>query len=224
MRYRGQSTPPTTPVATASAVLVEALAGLEALAAACPATQLALAESDGEFEWAPVAAALRQRLPRRMAARFLPELDRVSTAVTAIAGSHAADVADAEIAMSALLQVCLALLVCNDLTSLQCRIFTCSHISVKPPSSRAKIIQSTGVRAFGRARMRIVFICASICASKPKLLLGCATWPREQQLIHFPVGRVCEKFKSVARVSQKCRKRCANVREASKALREPFRY
>ena len=108
---------PTTPVATASAVLVEALAGLEALVAACPATQLALAEGGGEFEWAPVAAALRRRLPRRMAARFLPEVDRVSTAVAASTGSHAADVADAEGAMAALLQVRLALLVCSDLIS-----------------------------------------------------------------------------------------------------------
>ena len=110
-------TQPTTPVATASAVLVEALAGLEALVAACPATQLALAENGGEFEWAPVATALRRRLPRRMAARFLPEVDRVSTAVNAGTGSHTADVADVEVAMAALLQVCLASLVCNNLIS-----------------------------------------------------------------------------------------------------------
>ncbi len=108
---------PNQPVATASSVLVEALAGLEALVAVCPATQLALAESEGEFEWAPVAAALRRRLPRRMAARFLPEVDRVSTAVTASTGSHAADVAHSEGAMASLLQVCLALPVCSNLIS-----------------------------------------------------------------------------------------------------------
>ena len=118
---------PTTPVATASAVLVEALVGLQALVAACSVTKLALAEGDGEFEWAPVAAALRRRLPRRMAARFLPEVDRVSTAVAASTGSNAADAVDVEGAMAALLQVRLALLICRDLVSLRCRTMKCGH-------------------------------------------------------------------------------------------------
>ena len=69
------------PIATASAVLAEALPALEALARADPATTQQLAEVGGRWEWAPVAAALRRRLPRRMASRFLPEVDRVTTAV-----------------------------------------------------------------------------------------------------------------------------------------------
>ncbi len=71
----------TTPVATASAVLVEGLAGLKALLAACPRTRRALAEAGGSFEWSPVARALHRRLPRRMAARFLTDVDRLSAAV-----------------------------------------------------------------------------------------------------------------------------------------------
>ena len=82
---------PTTPVATASAVLVEALAGLEALVAACPRTRRALAEAGGSFEWAPVAGALHWRLPRRMAARFLPVVDHLSAAVNEGSGADVSE-------------------------------------------------------------------------------------------------------------------------------------
>ena len=102
---------PTMPVATASAVLVEALAGLQALVAACPRTRRALAEAGGSFEWAPVAGALHRRLPRRMAARFLPDVDHLSAAVNGTSGADANEgcdtvvVGEAEAAMAALMQV-----------------------------------------------------------------------------------------------------------------------
>ncbi len=102
---------PTTPVATASAVLVEALAGLEALLAVCPRTRRALAEAGGSFEWAPVARALHRRLPRRMAARFLPDVDRLSAAVDRDTDAEANEcrnavaVGEAEAAMAALKKV-----------------------------------------------------------------------------------------------------------------------
>lgn len=70
-----------TPVATASAVLAEGLPALAAMAGADEATRLLLAEAGGQQEWAPVAAALQQRLPRRMAARFVPDVERVTAAV-----------------------------------------------------------------------------------------------------------------------------------------------
>ncbi len=66
------------PIATASAVLAEALPALEALARTDPAARQQLVEVGGRWEWAPVAAALRRRLPRRMALRFLPEVDSVT--------------------------------------------------------------------------------------------------------------------------------------------------
>ncbi len=69
------------PVATASAILAEGLPALEAMAVADDATRLALAAAGGQQEWAPVAAALRRRLPRRMAKRFLPDVERVTFAV-----------------------------------------------------------------------------------------------------------------------------------------------
>ena len=69
------------PVATASAVLAEGLPALAAMAAADEATRHALAAAGGQQEWAPVAAALRRRLPRRMATRFLPDVERVTVAV-----------------------------------------------------------------------------------------------------------------------------------------------
>ncbi len=71
---------PTTAAATASGVLQEALPALQLMAAGEEMRQLLAAEG-GPHEWEPAAAALRRRLPRRMAARFLPDLDRVSAAV-----------------------------------------------------------------------------------------------------------------------------------------------
>ena len=73
---------PTTAVATASGVLAEALPALRLMAADEDMRQV-LAAADGPHEWEPAATALRRRLPRRMAARFLPEVDRVSAAVGA---------------------------------------------------------------------------------------------------------------------------------------------
>ena len=72
---------PTTPVATSSAVLAKALPALATLAANNGMVRMHLAEGGGGQEWAPVAAALRRRLPRRMAARFLPDVDAVTAAV-----------------------------------------------------------------------------------------------------------------------------------------------
>ncbi len=71
---------PITAVATASRVLQEALPALQLMAAGEETWQLLAAEG-GPHEWMPVAAALRRRLPRRMAARFLPDVDRVSAGV-----------------------------------------------------------------------------------------------------------------------------------------------
>ena len=79
---------PPTAVATSSAVLAEALPALAALAEGDEAFCSQLAAKGGPYEWAPVAAALRRRLPRRMATRFLPEVDCVTAAV-AKAGSAA---------------------------------------------------------------------------------------------------------------------------------------
>ena len=96
---------PTSPTATASGVLAEALPALEhRVCTRAPMRQL-LAEAGGRWEWAPVAAALHRRLPRRMAARFLPELDRVTAAVAGSpllsedAASAAADAAMASLVL-----------------------------------------------------------------------------------------------------------------------------
>ncbi len=79
--------------------------------------------------------------------------------------------------------------------------------------------------------------CAGICASKKetifrlrehlfaranktRLLLGCATWRRQQKILDFSVARVSENFESAARVHVKFRKRCASARKFPKALRE----
>ncbi len=103
---------PTTAVATASGVLAKALPALQLMAAGGDICQV-LAAPGGPHNWELVAAALRRRLPRRMAARFLPDVDRVSAAVARrtrnVAGSVKADtaaVAAAEAAMAELLQVC----------------------------------------------------------------------------------------------------------------------
>ena len=101
---------PTTAIATASGVLAEALPALR-LKAADDDVRRMLAASGGPQEWVPVAEALKRRLPRRMAARFLPDIDCVS-AVVAGRGAGAVDaaatdttaVAAAEAAMSTLLQ------------------------------------------------------------------------------------------------------------------------
>lgn len=99
---------PTTPVATASAVVAEAL---EALKATCLHMQCVLASERGGMEWAPVAEALHRRLPRRMAARFLPDVDCISASVTAGVNSGAEAEADAMLdVVTALAQVSPALL------------------------------------------------------------------------------------------------------------------
>lgn len=85
---------PATPIATASAVLAEALPALESLAAACQNVRRSLA-SAGSCDWAPVATALHRRLPRRMAARFLPDVDRVSAAVLGSVGVEASSLCEA---------------------------------------------------------------------------------------------------------------------------------
>ena len=77
VRLLGWLAQPTTPVATASAVLAEALPALEHRVRSRPPMRQLLAEAGGRWEWAPVAAALH----RRMAARFLSEVDCVTAAV-----------------------------------------------------------------------------------------------------------------------------------------------
>ena len=72
---------PITAVATSSGVLAEALPALAALAEGDGDACRQLAAEGGPHEWAPVAAALRRRLPRRMAARFLPEVDHVTAVI-----------------------------------------------------------------------------------------------------------------------------------------------
>ena len=103
---------PTTPVATASAVLAEALDGLKAVMAACLDMKHVLASERGGMEWAPVAKALRRRLPRRMAARFLPDVDNISDSVMGGVNAGAeAEIADAVLDfVTALTQVSPALL------------------------------------------------------------------------------------------------------------------
>ena len=99
---------PTTPVATASGVLAESLPALEHRVRSDPPTCHLLAETGGRWEWAPVAAALHRRLPRRMAARFLPEVDRVTAALadsSLLSRDAAAAVAAADAAMGSLLIV-----------------------------------------------------------------------------------------------------------------------
>ncbi len=107
----GSCSEPTTPVATASGVLAEALLALRLMAADEGIRQI-LAAADGAHAWKYVSAVLRRRLPRRMAARFLPDLDRIS-AVVACSTAHAtggvpvdaAAIAAADAAMAKLLQV-----------------------------------------------------------------------------------------------------------------------
>ncbi len=93
-------------IATTTAVLTEALPALAALASADTEASQQLAVKGGQQEWAPVAEALRRRLPRRMAARLLPMVNAVTAAV---AGTPAADKEDAaaaaDAAMAALLLV-----------------------------------------------------------------------------------------------------------------------
>lgn len=108
---------PATATATASGVLAEALAALLLMAVDKDMRQV-LTAADGPHEWEAAAAALRRRLPRRMAARFLPEVDRVSAAVAGRSGNAAGSVAHvdaaalaaAEAAMAELLQVCAAMM------------------------------------------------------------------------------------------------------------------
>ena len=103
---------PTTAIATASGLLAEVLPALRLMAADEDMRQV-LAEAGGPHAWSPVAKALRRRLPRGMATRFLPELDRVSAAVAGGAtyapcdddASKADAIAVAEAAMAELLQV-----------------------------------------------------------------------------------------------------------------------
>ncbi len=98
----------TTPVATASGVLAESLPALEHRVRSDPPMRRLLAEAGGRWEWAPVAAALHRRLPRRMAARFLPDVDRVTAAVAGsslLSRDAAAAVAAADAAMASMLVV-----------------------------------------------------------------------------------------------------------------------
>ncbi len=102
---------PATAVATASGVLAEVLPALRLMAAVEDMRQV-LAAADGPHGWEPVAVALRRQLPRRMAARFLPEVDRVSAALAGRdangpggTSGDAAAIAAAEAAMAELLQV-----------------------------------------------------------------------------------------------------------------------
>lgn len=76
---------PTTPLATASAVLAEALAGLTTLVATYPRNMWGLVKVGGLHEWAPVAAALLRRLPRRMKLRFMPDVDHITAALKRLA-------------------------------------------------------------------------------------------------------------------------------------------
>ena len=105
VRLLGWLAEPTTPVATASAVLAEALPALEHRVRSRPPMRQLLEEAGGRWEWAPVAAALHRRLPRRMAARFLPEVDCVTAAVagSSLQSSDAAAVAAADAATASLL-------------------------------------------------------------------------------------------------------------------------
>ena len=107
---------PTTAVATASGVLAEALPALQLMAADAGMRQN-LAAADAPHAWEPVAMALRRRLPRRMAARFLPDLDHISAAVAshALGGVpvDAASIAAADAAMAELLLVHAARCRCN---------------------------------------------------------------------------------------------------------------
>ena len=97
----------TTPLATASAVLAEGLAGLTVLVATYPRNMWGRAEVGGLHEWAPVAAALHRRLPRRMKSRFLPRVDHITAALQRLpgfgvdTGDDAGSVTAAERAMAA---------------------------------------------------------------------------------------------------------------------------
>ena len=102
---------PTTAVAIASGVLAEALPALRLMAGDEGMRQV-LAAENGAHAWEPVSAALWRRLPRRLAARLMPDLDSISAAVAGssalAAGSvpvDAAAVAAADAAMAELLQV-----------------------------------------------------------------------------------------------------------------------
>ncbi len=82
-----------------------ALPALAAVAAGDEEARSHLAAEGGPHEWAPVAAALHRRLPRRMAARFLPEVDCVTAAVAAApsgGGVGEAGAAGAAAAMAAM--------------------------------------------------------------------------------------------------------------------------
>ena len=60
-------------VATASGVLAGALPALRLMSADEEMRQV-LAAADGPHEWEPLAAALRRRVPRRVATRLLPKM------------------------------------------------------------------------------------------------------------------------------------------------------
>ncbi len=105
---------PTTPVATSSAVLAKALPALATLAASDETARLRLAEGGSGKEWAPVAAALRRRLPRRMAARFLPDVDAVTAAVETGREGGSEQESPAALAAMATLNLQTASIVCAD--------------------------------------------------------------------------------------------------------------
>lgn len=75
---------------------------MENLARTDMASRQLLIETGGRWEWAPIAAAMRRRLPRRMAARFLPEVERVTVAVSGTEQPRADAAANAAAAASAM--------------------------------------------------------------------------------------------------------------------------
>ncbi len=93
-------------IATTTAMLAEALPALAAVAQTDAEASHLQAGRGNLHEWAPVADALRRRLPRRMAARLLPLVDAVTAAVagTPAAGQEDA-AAQADAAMAALILV-----------------------------------------------------------------------------------------------------------------------
>ena len=104
-------------IASTTGALAEALPALEAVALADAAVSRRLAAKGGQHEWAPVAEALRRRLPRRMAARLLPMVESLASAIDEGSANHnndAAAVADA--AMAALLLV--RAIICRNLLNL----------------------------------------------------------------------------------------------------------
>ncbi len=93
-------------IASTTGALAEALPALETVALADAEVSRQLAAKGGLHEWAPVADAFRRRLPRRMAARLLPMVESVASAIVERPANHHYDAAaTADAAMAALLLV-----------------------------------------------------------------------------------------------------------------------